>query len=129
MIESPFDTTLRDVGVSINKLAGRELITPGRLYVSASLDNATDEDNEILRDEYKLKATISTDQKLDIGANPNKIGASGNVVVSKFLGVTRCRINLRSEKYIKNVRARMSVWSMWYGYPIPFGILKVFLLG
>lgn len=112
MTKSPFVTTLRDVGVSINKFANHDFITPGRLYVSASLDNATDEDNEILRDEYKLKTIISTDQKLDIGA-PNKIGKGGNVVGSKFLGVTRCRNNLRSGKYIRDVRARMSLWSTW----------------
>ncbi|KAH0344083.1 hypothetical protein KCU83_g8469, partial [Aureobasidium melanogenum] len=113
MTESPFLTSLRDVGASINKIAGRELIVPGELYVSASLETATDEDNELLCEDYNLKTMISTEQSLDIGANPARTGKSGNILSSKFMGVTRCRIDLRSREYTRNVRARLSYWTVW----------------
>lgn len=112
-MEPPFLTSLRDVGASIDKIAGRELIATGKLYVSASLDNATDQDHEQLHNDYNLKTVISTEQSLDVGAKPTKIGASGNILSSKFMGVTRCRINLRSAKYTKNVRKRFSYWTVW----------------
>ncbi|KAG9962171.1 hypothetical protein KCU61_g4953, partial [Aureobasidium melanogenum] len=89
MTESPFLTSLRDVGASINKIAGREFIVPGKLYVSASLETATDEDNELLCEDYNLKTMISTEQSLDIGANPARTGKSGNILSSKFMGVTQ----------------------------------------
>ncbi|KAG9671534.1 hypothetical protein KCU99_g4725, partial [Aureobasidium melanogenum] len=111
-MEPPFLTSLRDVGASIDKIAGRELIATGKLYVSASLDNATDQDHEQLHNDYNLKTVISTEQSLDVGAKPTKIGASGNILSSKFMGVTRCRINLRSAKYTKNVRKRFSYWTV-----------------
>ncbi|KAG9945982.1 hypothetical protein KCU85_g6850, partial [Aureobasidium melanogenum] len=84
--EPPFLDSLRDVGVSINKSAGRELIPTGKLYISASLENATDEDNNLLRNDYKLKTLIDTYKSLDIGANPTR---SGNMLISKFMGITR----------------------------------------
>lgn len=108
--EPPFLDSLRDVGVSINKSAGRELIPTGKLYISASLENATDEDNNLLRNDYKLKTLIDTYKSLDIGANPTR---SGNMLISKFMGITRCRVDLRSPVYYKNVRARFSMWTAW----------------
>lgn len=113
MTEPPFLSSLRDVGASINKSVGSKLIATGRLYVSAALDNATDEDNKLLRNDYNLKTIVSTEQSLDVGAKPTKIGASGSILSSRFLGITRCRINLRSAKYTKNVRARLSCWNVW----------------
>lgn len=113
MTESPFLGSLRDVGASINKYVGCKVIAPGRLYVSASLDNVTDEDNELLRNDFRLRILIDTHKSLDIGAEPTKIGASGSILSSRFLGITRCRINLRSAKYTKNVRARLSCWNVW----------------
>lgn len=113
MTEPLFSTTLRDVGASINKFAERELITPGKLYISASLSNATDEDNDLLRNNYKLKTLIDTQQNLDVGANPTRSGKSGNLLISKFMGITRCRVDLRSSLYIKNVRARFSWGTVW----------------
>ncbi|KAG9693448.1 hypothetical protein KCU95_g6325, partial [Aureobasidium melanogenum] len=84
--EPPFLDSLRDVGVSINKSAERETIATGKLYISASLENATDEDNNLLRNDYRLKTLIDTYKSLDIGANPTR---SGNMLISKFMGITR----------------------------------------
>ncbi|KAK6001224.1 hypothetical protein QM012_002555 [Aureobasidium pullulans] len=106
--ETPFHSSLRDVGDSINKFAGSELIATGKLYASASLDDATDEDNELLRNEYKLKTMIDTHKSLDIGTNPTR---TGNMQISKFMGITRCRVDLRSRTYYKNIMARLSMWT------------------
>ncbi|KAH0023892.1 hypothetical protein KCU78_g5262, partial [Aureobasidium melanogenum] len=111
MTEPPFLSCLRDVGASINRFAGHELITPGKLYVSASLDTASDEDNELLRNGYKPKTLIDTHKSLDMGENPTRMGKSGNMQISKFMGITRCRVDLRSPVYYKNVRARLSMWT------------------
>jgi hypothetical protein len=114
--ESAFRTSFRDVGASINRYAGTQLITPGKLYICASLDDATDEDNELLRNQIKLKTIIDTKRKQEPQLDATWItgGTTAYIVTTKFLGITRCRINLVSRVYVKNIMAQLSAWTKWY---------------
>jgi hypothetical protein len=114
-IRSPFQTSFRDVGASINKNAGTQLITPGKLYICASLDDATDADNELLRHEIKVKTIIDTKRKQEPQLDATWItgGMTANLVTTKFLGVTRCRIKLVTYTYTKKIMAQLSVWTKW----------------
>jgi hypothetical protein len=113
---SSFQTSFRDVGASINKYAGTQLITPGKLYICASLDDATDAENELLRNGIKVKTIIDTKRRQEQQSDTTwlTLGTTGKVVTSKFLGVTRCRVNLVSSVYVKNIMAQLSVWTKWY---------------
>jgi hypothetical protein len=112
---SPFRSSFRDVGASINKCTGTQLITPCKLYICACLDDATDEDNEFLRNDIRLKTIIDTDRKQGQWsiAMPILGGTTGNIAITKFLGITRCRIRLMSKSYITNIMAQLSVWTKW----------------
>ncbi|TKA80869.1 hypothetical protein B0A49_03159 [Cryomyces minteri] len=60
MSSAPFDNLLnfRDVAESVNKHAGREIMTPGLLYRSARPDDASPADRQRLVNEYGIKTII-----------------------------------------------------------------------
>lgn len=112
----PFQSSFRDVCASINEYAGTQLITPGKLYICASLEDATDADNELLRSEIKVKTIIDTKRKQEQQSDATWLttGPTGKIVTSKFLGITRCRIKLVTYNYAKKIMAQLSVWTKWY---------------
>lgn len=113
--KSSFRSSFRDVGVSINEYAETQLVTPGRLYICACLDDATDEDNEFLRNDTKFKTIVDTDRKHGQSLNTIPIvgGTTSSISMTKFLGITRYRVNLTSKSYVNNIMAQISVWTKW----------------
>jgi hypothetical protein len=101
------------VAASSNKYAGSQLITPRKLYICASLDDLTNEDNELLRNEIKVKTIINTKCKQEPQLNATWItgGTTANIVTTKFLGFTRCHIKLVTYNYAKKTMAQLSVWT------------------
>ncbi|THW59688.1 hypothetical protein D6D19_06908 [Aureobasidium pullulans] len=113
---SPFRSSFRDVGASINQYAGAQLITEGKLYICACLDDATDDDNEFLRNDIRLKTIVDTDRKQHrrFDTMPTTNGATGKLAITKFLGITRCGVSLMSKSYIENIMAQLSTWTkLW----------------
>ena len=113
--KSPFRSSFRDVGVSINECVGTQLVMPGKLYICACLDDATDEDNEFLRNDTRFKTIVDTDRKQGRPFNtiPTTGGMTSSISMTKFLGITRCRVNLMSKSYINKIMAQLSVWTHW----------------
>ncbi|TIA57802.1 hypothetical protein D6C76_10726, partial [Aureobasidium pullulans] len=118
---SPFRSSFRDVGASINQYAGAQLITEGKLYICACLDDATDDDNEFLRNDIRLKTIVDTDRKQHrrFDTMPTTNGATGKLAITKFLGITRCGVSLVSKSYIENIMAQLSTWTK---FKILFGM-------
>lgn len=113
--KSSFRSSFRDVGVSINKYAETQLVMPGKLYICACLDDATDEDNEFLRNDARFKTIVDTDRKhgQSAGTTPTMGGTTSSISFTNFLGVTRCRVNLTSKSYVNNIMAQLSAWTKW----------------
>nr|POE71913.1 hypothetical protein CFP56_11789 [Quercus suber] len=111
---------LRDVGKSIDVIARRTYVKPGRLYICGMLKDADPREKDKMRLEFKVKTVVDTkgfkdryirspaDHSTYVAEFPNAFA------IEEVLGLQYCTVAIRGGKYREQDWKRIPTWEKMY---------------
>ena len=112
---SSLTITVRDVGIVANGSNQRPFLREGLLFLSSSLEIADSSDNRTMRDDIGIKTLVNTDTVGNVYYRIDQKNGGryiiDEIINDKMLGLTSCRVNLRSTQWSQNLLNELPGWT------------------